>query len=67
VADFGDGNWESKWAFKVYLHEGPISYWAGVCLKKAEKFCSYEQANLMQNRPLKRMCKYSFTLRRLWL
>ncbi len=24
-----------------------------VFLKKAEKFCSYEQVNLMQNRPLK--------------
>ncbi len=38
---------------KAYLHEVPTSYLASVCFKKAEKFCSYKQSNLMQNRPLK--------------
>ncbi len=38
---------------KAYLHEGPTSYSASVCFKKVEKFCSYKQSNLMQNRPLK--------------
>jgi hypothetical protein len=31
----------------------PISHKVSACLEKAKKFCSYEWAKLMQNRPLK--------------